>query len=126
MMTIDEFNKIVNDKDKGKEEIITVGSAICLLQGDQTKCWVQKLQVVYSALPLEEAKLIFEVYNTVRGEYARAACDDMDTSYSGLYGLDDEIIAARKMMKANGSISKKYLHSQYNAAHIDGATGVIL
>ena len=111
MMTIEDFERKVNDKEKGKEEVTKVGSAICLLQGDQTKCWVQKLEIVYSELPLEDAKLVFEIYNIAHGEYAKAASNDFDTSYSGLYGLDDEIIAARMLMKNNEEISKKYLSS---------------
>lgn len=50
-------------------------------------------------MSLEEAKLIFEILNIASGEYARATQDDFDTSYSGLFGLDDEIIAARQEMK---------------------------
>ena len=109
MMTVDEFNQKVNDSIKGKEETTVVGSVICLLEGDQTKCWVQRLRIVYSALPLKDAKLLFEVYNAAHGEYAKAANDDMNTSYAGLYGLDDEIVAARKMMKMNKEIDSRFL-----------------
>lgn len=98
-----------SENEKGQEESAAISSVFCFLQGDQTKCWVQNLQLVYSALPLEDAKLIFEIYNIAHGEYAKAASDDMDTSYSGLFGLDNEIIAARKLMKSNKEINKKYL-----------------
>lgn len=110
-MTLEDFDRLVHDKEKGTEKEIEVGSVICLLQGDQTKCWTQKLQIVYSALPLEEAELVFEIYNIAHGEYAKAASDDFDTSYSGLFGLDDEIVAARKQMKHNTKVNKKYLRA---------------
>ena len=110
-LTVEQFDALVNDKEKGKEETITVGSVFCLLEGDQTKCWVQNLRMVYSSMSLEEAKLIFEIHNIASGEYARAAQDDFDTSYSGLFGLDDEIVAARQEMKSHKGINKKFLKS---------------
>lgn len=109
MMTVDEFHQKVNDPVHGQEECIPVGSVICLLEGDQTRCWVQKLWVIYSTVPLEDAKLIFEIYNAARGEYAMAAEDDMDTSYAGLYGLEDEILAARRKLKENTAVDKQFL-----------------
>lgn len=107
-MSLDEFDKMVNDKEKGKEENVEIGSVILMLQGDHTSCFVQELKVVYSALPLKDAQLIFEIYNAAHGEYAMAAKDDFDTSYSGLYGLDDEIVAARKKLKSDRALKEKY------------------
>lgn len=93
------------------KEIKKIGSIICLLEGDQTKCWVQKLKVIHSALSLEEAKLIFEIYNIAAGEYARSE-DETDISYSGLYGLDDEILEAREKMKNQEGILDEFtVHS---------------
>lgn len=75
-------------------------STICLLEGDQVKCWVQKLTVIRSGISLEEAKLLFEFHNLAAGEMQRAANDDMEVSYSGLYGLEEEIWESRRLLKA--------------------------
>ena len=74
-------------------------STICLLEGDQVKCWVQKLTVIPSAIPLEDLRLLFEFYNLTAGEIARVKEEDRDVSYSGLYGLEAEILAARTRLK---------------------------
>ncbi len=118
-LTVQQFDELVNDEEKGKEEVIEVGSVFCLLEGDQTKCWVQNLKMVYSSMPLEEAKLLFEIYNIAAGEYARAAKDDFDTSYSGLFGLDDEIVEARQKIKKNGGIEQRLL-TDANAENGEG------
>lgn len=75
------------------------GCVLCLVEGDQVKCWVQNIKVIRSSIPLEEAKLIFELYNVTVGEYAKIAEKDEDFSYAGLSGLVDEIKQARKLMK---------------------------
>lgn len=82
------------------------GSVVCLLEGDQLKCWVQKLTVIRSGIPLEDAKLLFELHNLAAGEYAKAAEDDMDVSYVGLYGLEDEAMEARRRLKGAAGVPK--------------------
>lgn len=78
-------------------------STICLLEGDQLKCWVQKLTVIRSAIPLEDLRLLFEFYNLTAGEIARVKEEDWDVSYAGLYGLEEEILSARTRLKTVAS-----------------------
>lgn len=115
MLTCKEFMEKIADKEKGTAVECEVGSVICLLKGDHTKCWAQKLQIVYSTLPLEEAKRVFEVYNIAHGEYAKAANGDFDVSYVGLYGLEDEVIEARKKLIDATDIDEKFLQLKDNS-----------
>lgn len=74
------------------------GCTLCIVEGDQVKCWVQNIKVIRSSIPLEDAKLIFELYNIVTGEYEKLAEGDEDYGYAGLSGLVDEIKRARTLM----------------------------
>ena len=69
-------------------------SIICLLGGDQTCCWVQKLQVIKCDIPFEDAKKLFELHNRFHNEY-----ENNEYSYLGLDNLVDEVEIARKKMK---------------------------
>lgn len=82
------------------------GSVVCSVEGDQLKCWVQKLTIIKSAIPLDDMKLIFELHNLFSGEYAKADEDDMNVSYAGLYGLEDEAAEARRRLKNAAGVPK--------------------
>ena len=73
------------------------GCVVCFLGGDQTNTWVQELQVLYCQMPLEHAKLIFELYNRMHNEYDS---ESNDISYIGLDNLAEEVTAARTAMRA--------------------------
>ena len=75
-------------------EEIEAGSIICLLGGDQTKIWVQELSVIKCSIPIQEAKLLFEIYNRFCDEYKNERLN-----YLGLDNLSDEVIYAREKMK---------------------------
>jgi hypothetical protein len=51
-------------------------------------------------------KLLFEMHNLLAGEYEKAAKDDMDVSYVGLYGLEDEAQEARRGLKHAAGVPK--------------------
>ena len=68
-------------------------SIICFIEGDQTDNWYQKIHVVYSSMPVSEAKKIFEIYNRSRNEYA----DDCSSTESiSLDNFVEEAEAAHK------------------------------
>lgn len=79
---------------------------LCYVGGDQTKCWVQKLEIVKCNIPLEDAKLMFEVYNRLNGEY-----DNDDYSYLGLDNLVDEVKSHRKKIVKDMKKEFKYDNS---------------
>lgn len=70
------------------------GSIICILGGDQTRIWAQELSVIKCSIPLQEAKLLFEIYNRFNDEYNNENLD-----YFGLDNLCDEVTYARERMK---------------------------
>lgn len=74
------------------------GCTLCILGGDQAKMWAQKLRVLHIDLPLETAKLVFELYNRMHSEYETDPAEQPD--YAGLDNLDREIMAARRKMQA--------------------------
>lgn len=73
-----------------------VGSIICLLGGDQIRIWAQELSVIKSSIPLEDAMLLFEIYNRSNDEYYNDSF-----GYLGLDNLAEEVKYARKLMKEN-------------------------
>ena len=79
-----------------KEQIINSehSSLICLLGGDQTRTWAQELSIIKCSIPLNEAKLLFEIYNRYCDEY-----NNDSLNYFGLDNLADEVIYARQKMK---------------------------
>ena len=87
------MTKEVLDKKKDKG----AGSLICVMGGDQARMWCQKVDVYECMIPLDEAKLLFEIYNRCNNEYL---CDS-DYSYAGLDGLVEEKIAHREKMEAS-------------------------
>lgn len=70
------------------------GSIVCILGGDQTRTWSQELSVIKCSIPLQEAKLLFEIYNRFYDEY-----NDENLNYFGLDNLYDEVIYAREHME---------------------------
>lgn len=74
------------------------GCTLCVLGGDQAKLWAQKLRVMHIDLPLETAKLVFELYNRLHSEYETDPAEQ--PNYAGLDNLDREIMAARRKMQA--------------------------
>ena len=40
-----------------------MNSIICYLGGDQTNTWIQKVEIMKTSIPLEDAKKIFELHN---------------------------------------------------------------
>lgn len=73
------------------------GCILCCLGGDHQRIWAQKLEVMHLSLPLEQAKLVFELYNRIHDEYL----NPQEPGYAGLDDLDKEILAARKKMQAS-------------------------
>ena len=71
------------------------GCIICCLGGDQIQNWAQKLTIKHCNVSLEQAKLVFELYNRMRGEYE----ENVEApNYAGLDNLDGEILTARAKM----------------------------
>lgn len=66
-------------------------------EGDQVQGWHQKIDVIYSSMPVEDAKLLFMVWNRIKDEYND---ENTDVGYAGLDNLVDEIIAARAKMRS--------------------------
>lgn len=79
-----------------KEETYTNDEycTLCLLEGDQTHCWVQKLNIIKCNIPTKDAKLLFEIYNRIGDEYN----SDAD-GYFGLDNLREEVMYHRKKIK---------------------------
>ena len=77
-----------------------VQSTVCALGGDQVRTWAQKLEVIVTAMPCRHAKLLFELYNRLNGEYSNLDEGKNDTSYAGLDNLEEEILVAREKMQA--------------------------
>lgn len=75
-----------------------VKSVICFVGGDQTNTWYQKIDVVYSSLPVSVAERLFEIYNRNHKEYDP---DSNDTGYIGLDNLADEVKEVRKKIREN-------------------------
>lgn len=73
------------------------GCILCHLGGDHQRIWAQKLTVMHLNMPLERAKLIFEIYNRIHDEYE----NPQEPGYAGLDNLDREITAAREKMGRN-------------------------
>ena len=89
------------------------GCTLCLLGGDQGggdslrrlqaltgnafhSTWVQELQVLHCKMPVEQAKLIFELYNRYHREYDD---ENNETGYFGLDNLEEEVACAREKMR---------------------------
>lgn len=91
------------------------GCIVCLLGGEQgcdflrkiqafsgnydtimNSLWVQKLRVLHCRMEVEQAKLVFELYNRYFNEYDENKNDD---GYFGLDNLEDEVVVARKKMR---------------------------
>ena len=75
------------------------GCVVCVLGGDQIRMWAQKLTIHKCDIPLRHAKLLFEVYNRMCGEYESIEQGDNNFSYVGLDNLVEEILCARRKMK---------------------------
>ena len=76
-----------------------VDCVVCKLGGDQVRTWAQKLEAIYTVMPIDHAKLLFELYNRLNGEYDNLDEGKNDTSYAGLDNLEDEIRFARAKMQ---------------------------
>lgn len=81
------------------------GCTVCLLGGDQTNLWVQKLSVLHCKMSVKQAALIFELYNIYKGEYDS---ENNVLGYHGLDNLEEEVIAARKKMRSEMESSVDY------------------
>ena len=92
-------------------------SIICLLGGDQTRCWVQKLQVIICDIPFEEAKKLFELHNRFHNEY-----ENTELSYLGLDNLVDEVICSREKRNKEKQENLSY----YRDSDVDNFIGYIL
>ena len=66
-----------------------MNSIICYLGGDQTNTWTQKVEIMKTSIPLEDAKKIFELHNIFNREYE--TLDSENYSYIGLDNLKDEV-----------------------------------
>lgn len=77
---------------------ISKGCVVCLLGGDQIRTWAQKLTVYKCDIPMEEAILLFELYNRYHGEYEE---NNNSLGYLGLDNLAEEVICAREKMREN-------------------------
>lgn len=91
------------------------GCTVCLLGGEQGSdftrqidalfgtsnylngIWVQELRVLHCKMDIEQAKLIFELYNRYHKEYDE---DNNETGYFGLDNLEEEVFAARQKMRS--------------------------
>ena len=76
-----------------------------LTEGDQVQGWAQRIEVIYSNMPVDDAKLLFEIYNRRNDEYLGG---NDDTSYAGLDNLADEITEARKKMRSEMKAGDNY------------------
>ena len=103
-----------------------VRSIICFVGGDQTRTWYQKIEVVYSSLPVSVAEKLFEIYNRESNEYDQ---DHNDTGYIGLDNLKDEVIEAREKMRSGmisgqnySKISETDQYSEFSEVVLKAAT----
>ena len=81
------------------------------LGGDHQRIWAQKLEVCQLNMPLEHAKLLFEIHNRSHGEYV----EDMGLGHIGLDGLAQDVIRAREKMQeeaeAHPNLSYDYIEN---------------
>lgn len=73
------------------------GCTVCILGGDHSSEWFQKLRVLHCKMDVSQAKLIFELYNRSCDEYNP---ENNDLWYQGLDDLVDEVIEARDKMRS--------------------------
>ena len=88
-----------------------INCVVAFVGGDQTRTWIQELNVWYCSIPVEEAKLLFEIHNRMYDEYND---EKNDTSYLGLDNLEEEVILARKKMRENKEENVDYSEIAYN------------
>ena len=72
-------------------------SVVCYVEGDHSGCWEQKMTVYYTLMPIEHAKLIFELWNRYHDEYDPSM---NDVFYIGLDGLEQDVTAAREKIRS--------------------------
>ncbi len=84
---------------------------VAYLSGDQTRTWIQEVNVKYCSIPLEEAKLLFEIYNRINDEYNP---EYNDTSYLGLDNLEEEVIVARNKRRSECLPNLDYSKIEYH------------
>ncbi len=72
-------------------------TVVCCLEGDHLSCWQQEIEVLYSVIPFESAKLFFELWNRFHGEYKP---DQNEIYYIGLDGFREDVESARQRMRA--------------------------
>lgn len=80
-------------------------SIFCFVGGDQINCWVQKIRVVCTSIPVSSAKLLFEIINRQDKQYLK---ETDTTGYAGLDNLQDEIDFMRDKMIKEENPSFKY------------------
>lgn len=72
-------------------------SVVCYVEGDHSGCWEQQMTVYYTLIPIEHAKLIFELWNRYHDEYDPGM---NDVFYIGLDGLEQDVTAAREKIRS--------------------------
>ena len=88
-----------------------INCVVAFLGGDQTRTWIQELNVKYCSIPLEEAKLLFELYNRINDEYNP---EYNDTSYLGLDNLEEEVVIARNKRRSECLPGLDYSKLEYH------------
>lgn len=83
---------------------------VCLFGGDHVTAQAQELRVYTCDIPLNDAKLLFELYNRFRGEYERVS--DGTFSFDGLAldNLSAEVRAAHEKMREQMKSGRDFSH----------------
>ncbi|MBQ1546312.1 MAG: hypothetical protein IIZ59_02130 [Clostridia bacterium] len=83
---------------------------VCLFGGDHVTMQAQELRVYTCDIPLNDAKLLFELYNKFRGEYERLTDGTFSLDDLALDNLAAEVRVSHEKMREQLKSGKDYSH----------------
>ena len=110
-----DITLIKTEEEQGGEK-----SILCLVGGDQVNTWSQELRIFKCDIPLDDAILLFELYNRFHGEYDKIKSGTVDDSLIGLDNLESETKVAHSLMKEQIEENLDYSSDRKGASDFGG------